>query len=71
MHRSSLRIEYSGPNFQTALFHAVAEIPLEQVYEEIKTIMLSKETSHYPVIGSQRQDKSSSILINHTLAGEP
>lgn len=38
MQRGSLRIEYSRPNFQTTLFYAVAEIPLEQVYEEIKTV---------------------------------
>ena len=33
-----MRTEHTGTDSYTALFYAVTEIPLEQVYEEIKTV---------------------------------
>jgi hypothetical protein len=33
-----MRTEHTGTDSYTASFHAVAEIPLEQDYEEIKTV---------------------------------
>lgn len=38
MYRDTMRTGRTGTDSYTASFYAVAEIPLEQVYEEIKTV---------------------------------